>query len=195
MGSALLAGSIITAVIAGGAATAKAVKSAKDRRERGKKAGNLQEQISQTQGNYESYRGEAEKQRLQGMHASMSMYGPVFDQMEAMYGEGGYQRPDFAAAMRVNESRKDPSRDIREIKGPKTNAAEEKGSKVGADGYTYDTSGTSSRADIESSRGGGPYKMDKTGTKTGQDIEESRGGGGSSTTYNTGNKTGGFGGG
>lgn len=173
------AAAIITAAVAATAAVAKGVRAAKDRKERKVQQGKVQDQLTETKGNYEAYRRDAATDRANVMHASMEMYEPVFKQMEAMYGEGGYKRPDFEAAMRMNESRSNeggPGKESRPIKqsrpdpASRVNQADKDKEYIaqtrgGEEQHTTSTSGTMDKKAIESSRGGGDVKhpLDSTG--------------------------------
>lgn len=195
MGTAALVGSLISAAVAGTSAIVKAVKSKKNRKEREVNQVAMQEQLAATKGNYQAYRRDAEHDRANAMHASMEMFEPVWDQMQAMY--PSWERPDFEGAMRMNESRPDTGSQgsTQPLSRPDKPGDKGPGSYVDpVSGHTYNTSGSSSRQDIEASRGSSTGPMNTTGNLSKKELEGNRG---SSTgpMNTTGDKTGGFGGG
>ncbi len=184
MGTAALAGALISAAVAGTAAIAKGVQAKKARKERSVKQNELQEQMAATKGNYQAYRTEAKHDRGQAMHASMEMYEPVWAQMEEMY--PGWKRPDFEGAMAMNESRADP-----DATGPSRplNTSEGKPPEPLAPQHTMSTSGSASREDIQASRGSSTAPMSTSGSSSGANR-----GSGPGPMSTTGNKPGGVGG-
>lgn len=192
MGTAALVGSLISAAVAGTSAIVKAVKSKKNRKEREVNQVAMQEQIAATKGNYQAYRRDAEHDRANAMHASMEMFEPVWDQMQAMY--PSWERPDFEGAMRMNESRPDtgsqgPTRPL-----SKPDKPEDIGSGSYVDpvsGHTYNTGGAMTSEDVrrEHMRGDISHDMNTSGSSGGANR-----GSGPGPMGTTGNRPGGVGG-